>query len=51
MKILLAEDEQRMSRALCEILRQEGYEVSAVDNGEDALQEIESGHMAACHNI
>ncbi len=43
MKILLAEDEQRMSRALCEILRQEGYEVSAVDNGEDALQEIESG--------
>ena len=43
MKILLAEDEKRMSRALCEILRQEGYEVTPVDNGEDALCEIESG--------
>ena len=27
MKILLAEDEKRMNRALCEILRQEKYEV------------------------
>ena len=43
MKILLAEDEKRMNRALCEIMRQEGYEVTAVDNGEDALYEIESG--------
>ncbi len=43
MKILLAEDEERMNRALCEIMRQEGYEVASVDNGEDALQEIESG--------
>ncbi len=42
MKILLAEDEKRMNRALCEIMRQEGYEVASVDNGEDALQEIES---------
>ncbi len=41
MKILLAEDEKRMNRALCEILRQEGYEVTSVDNGEDALYEIE----------
>ncbi|MBR6291017.1 MAG: response regulator transcription factor [Clostridia bacterium] len=43
MKILLAEDEKRMNRALCEIMRQEGYEVTAVDNGENALYEIESG--------
>ena len=37
MKILIAEDEKRMNRALCEILCQEGYEVTSVDNGEDAL--------------
>ena len=43
MKILLAEDEKRMNRALCEILRQEKYEVTAVDNGEDAPCEIEGG--------
>ncbi len=43
MKVLLAEDEKRMNRALCEILRQEGYEVTPVDNGADALLEIESG--------
>ena len=43
MKILVAEDEKRMNRALCELLRQEGYEVASVENGEDALDEIESG--------
>jgi DNA-binding response OmpR family regulator len=43
MKVLLAEDEKRMNRALCEILRQEGYEVTSVENGEDALYELESG--------
>ena len=43
MKILVAEDEKRMNRALCELLRQEGYEVASVENGEDALSEIESG--------
>ena len=43
MKVLLAEDEKRMNRALCEILRQEGYEVTSVENGEDALYEVESG--------
>ena len=41
MKVLLAEDEKRMNRALCEILRREGYDVTSVDNGEDALFEIE----------
>ena len=48
MKVLLAEDEKRMNRALCEILRREGYEVTAVDNGEDALFEIESGVYDLC---
>ncbi len=43
MKVLLAEDEKRMNRALCEIMRQEGYDVISVDNGEDALYEAESG--------
>jgi DNA-binding response OmpR family regulator len=43
MKVLLAEDEKRMNRALCEIMRQEGYDVTSVDNGEDALYEAESG--------
>ena len=28
MKILLAEDEKRMNRALCELMRQEGYEAA-----------------------
>lgn len=48
MKILLAEDEKRMNQALCEILRQEGYEVVSVDNGEDALYEIESDVYDIC---
>ncbi|MBQ9544822.1 MAG: response regulator transcription factor [Clostridia bacterium] len=43
MKILLAEDEKRMNRALCEIMRREGYEVTSADNGETALEEIEGG--------
>lgn len=43
MKVLLAEDEKRMNRALCELMRREGYEVTAVENGEDALYEIEGG--------
>ena len=43
MKILLAEDEKRMNRAVCEILRQEKYEVTSVENGKDALDEIEGG--------
>ena len=43
MKLLLAEDEKRMNRALCEILTQEGYDVDAVENGEDALYAISGG--------
>ena len=37
MKLLLAEDEIRMARALCEILKLENYDVDHVDNGNDAL--------------
>lgn len=43
MKILLAEDDKRMNRALGEIFRQEGYAVDSVYNGEDALAAIEVG--------
>jgi DNA-binding response OmpR family regulator len=43
MKVLLAEDEKRMNRALSELLCREGYEVTSVGNGEDALYEIEGG--------
>ncbi|MCR5457685.1 MAG: response regulator transcription factor [Clostridiales bacterium] len=48
MKILLAEDEKRMNRALQEILRQEGYEVTSVENGEDALYELEGDIYDLC---
>ena len=48
MKVLLAEDEKRMNRALCEIMRREGYEVTPVENGEDALYELESGVYDLC---
>ena len=40
MKILVAEDEKRMNRALCEILRLEKYEVDGVSDGEAALEAI-----------
>ncbi|MBR7092359.1 MAG: response regulator transcription factor [Clostridia bacterium] len=43
MRVLLAEDEARMNRALCELLRQEGYAVDAVRNGTDALDAVETG--------
>ena len=43
MKVLLAEDEKRMNRALWE-----GYEVTPVENGEDALYELESGVYDLC---
>lgn len=44
MRILLVEDEKRMSEALCEILRQEKYEV-------DSCMDGESGCDAACSGI
>lgn len=48
MKLLLAEDEKRMNRTLCELLRREGYEVTGVEDGEDALYELESGVYDLC---
>jgi len=42
MRLLLVEDEKRMAQALCEILRQEKYEVDHYPNGLDGLAAIES---------
>ncbi len=42
MRILLVEDEKRMAQALCEILRQEKYEVDHYANGLDGLTAVES---------
>lgn len=42
MKILLAEDEKRMSMALTEILKQEKYDVKAVYDGGAAAEAIET---------
>ena len=38
MKVLLAEDEKRMNRALCELMRREGYEVTGVGDGTAAIE-------------
>ncbi len=38
MKILLAEDEHELSRALVAVLEHNGYEVTAVYNGQDAVE-------------
>ena len=43
MRILLVEDEKRMTEALCELLRLEKYEVDHFANGLDGLAAIESG--------
>ena len=42
-KLLLVEDEKRMSQALCELLRLEQYDVDAYDNGIDGLAAIQTG--------
>lgn len=43
MRLLLAEDEPELSRALAAILQHSKYTVDAVDNGQDALACLESG--------
>lgn len=43
MKLLLVEDEDRMAQALCEILRQEKYEVDHCADGNNGLEALESG--------
>ena len=42
MRLLLAEDEEEMSNALVKILKSNNYSVDAVNNGNDALDYIES---------
>ena len=42
MKILLAEDEVDLSKALVAILSHNGYEVTAVYDGEEAVEEAKS---------
>ena len=43
MRILLVEDEERMDQALCEILRQENYEVDHCGDGMKGQYAIETG--------
>ena len=47
MKILLAEDEKSLSRALCAILEKNNYSVDPVYNGEDALEYLRSSDYDA----
>lgn len=47
MRILLAEDEQSLARALTTILQKNNMEADAVDNGNDALYYLESGNYDA----
>lgn len=42
MRLLLVEDENRMAQALCEILRQEKYEVDSFEDGILGLEALES---------
>lgn len=44
MRILLAEDEKSLARALTKILEKNHYSVDAVYNGDDALQYLRSGN-------
>ncbi len=43
MRLLLVEDEKRMAQALCEILRQEKYDVDHFTDGLDGLSALETG--------
>jgi two-component system response regulator ArlR len=43
MRLLLAEDEKELSKALTAILKHNGYSVDAVYNGKDALDYLLSG--------
>jgi len=47
MKILLAEDERSLARALLKILEKNNYTAEAVYNGEDALSYLETGDYDA----
>lgn len=47
MRILLAEDERPLARAIVKIFEKNNYSADAVHNGEDALLYIESGNYDA----
>lgn len=47
MKILYAEDERQLSVAVCEILKMEGFEVTPVYDGGEALEKIRSDYFDA----
>ena len=47
MRLLLAEDEKALSKALVKILEKNNYSVDAIYNGEDALMYMESGNYDA----
>jgi len=47
MKLLLAEDEKSLSRAMTKILEKNNYTIDAVYNGQDALDYLESGEYDA----
>ena len=44
MRILLAEDERSLSRAICAILQKSNYSVDPVFDGEEALDYLETGN-------
>ncbi len=44
MRLLLAEDEEALSKALCAILERANYSVDAVYDGEEALDYLEAGN-------
>ena len=48
MRLLLAEDEKALSRALVAILERNQYSVDAVYDGEEALDYLEAGDYDAC---
>ena len=47
MRLLLAEDERSLSRALVTILEKNNYTVDAVYNGQDALEYLQAGSYDA----
>ncbi len=47
MRLLLAEDEKDLSRALTVVLKKNNYSVDAVYNGQDAVDYIEAGNYDA----